>query len=261
MRGDERGQRGHGELGEAEQADAGDLAGQQVAGGHAGQQHLDDPAGLLLHDAGQDQVPVGDDGHEQQHAHDRGGRLVVGAAPGGQAELDVLDGHRGDQGEQLVGIDPGGRRPLLDGDQLDGAGDDGAELLVGLAPPLQLLRVDHEHVDVLVADGLLPGGDVVVAVHAHGDVDGVALVGDGAQAARLGTAPVKPTSLATAPVSSIAGHGDHGDDDEQHDHQPGAEASRAAALAQLPEGDQPSLPQAVHAATAWRNSSDSVGGW
>ena len=75
---------GHGELGEPEQADAGDLAGQQVAGGHAGQQHLDDPAGLLLHDAGQHEVPVDEDGHEQQDGHHEGGRLVVGAAPGDQ---------------------------------------------------------------------------------------------------------------------------------------------------------------------------------
>ena len=47
---------------EPEQPDAGDLAGQQVAGRHAGEQHLDDPARLLLHHAGQHQVPVGGDG-------------------------------------------------------------------------------------------------------------------------------------------------------------------------------------------------------
>ena len=74
-------------------------------------------------------------------------------------------------------IDPGGRRPLLHGDQLDGSGDDGAQTLVGFATPRQLPAVDHEHVDVLVADGLLGGGHVVVAVHPHGDIDGVALVG------------------------------------------------------------------------------------
>jgi hypothetical protein len=51
---------------------------------------------------------------------------------------------------------PAGRRPFLDGDQLDGAGEVDLQLLVGRAPPLQPLRVDHEHVDVLPADGLLP---------------------------------------------------------------------------------------------------------
>ena len=65
--GDERRQCGHGELGEPEQPDAGDLAGEQGAGGHAGQQDLDDPAGLLLHHTGEHQFPViGGQGDQQQ---------------------------------------------------------------------------------------------------------------------------------------------------------------------------------------------------
>ena len=162
-------------------------------------------------------------------------------------------------GEQLVGIDPGGCRPLLHGDQLDGAGDDSTQPLVGLAAPLQLLGVDHEHVDVLVADGLLPGSHVVVAVHAHRHVDGVALVGDGTRQLG-GDVPGEADVFGDGAGVDHRRHGDHGDDDEQRDHDPRPEGLGSAPLAQLPEGDQPTLPQAVHAATAWRNSSDSVGG-
>ena len=39
------------------------------------------------------------------------------------------------------------------------------------------------------------------------------------------------------------------------------EALGPGPLAQLAAGDEPALVRGVHAATAWRNSSDSVGGW
>ena len=183
-----------------------------------------------------------------------------GLRPAIDAELDVLDGHRGHQREELVGIDAGGRRPLLDGDQLDGAGDDRAQLLVGLAPPLQPSRVDDEHVDVLVPDGLLAGGDVVVAVHAHGHIDGVALVGDRPRQRFWRSAGQADIPGARARVDHVGQH-DRGHHDDDHHHQAGQEAPGSAPLADLPEGDQPALPQPVHAATAWRKSSDSVGGW
>jgi len=101
-------------------------------------------------DAGQHEVPVQHDGHQQQQAHDRGGCLIVGAAPGDQPKLLVLDGHRCHDRLQLARIDPGGRGALLDGDKLDGPGDDGAQPLVWFAQPRQRVSVIDEHGDVPV---------------------------------------------------------------------------------------------------------------
>ena len=132
----------------------------------------------------------------------KGGGLVVGAAPLDLAELDVGDGHGLDDGEQLVGVHPGGLGPVADGDELDGAGDDRLELLVGALAPLELSGVHHEDVDVTVAHGGFAGW--VVVVDADGGVDGVALClhGGGEPA---GVAPVSPTSLVPGPVSRSAG--------------------------------------------------------
>jgi hypothetical protein len=147
----------------------------------------------------------------------------------------------------------------LDGDQLDGAGNDRTQLLIGPAPPLQPASVDHQHVDVLLAEGVLPGGHVVEAVHPHRHADGGVLAGDGPrQLARDGAG--QADILGPRAGVQHRGHDDYREDDEEHDRQAGAEAARAAPLAQLPEGDQPTLPQAAHAATARRNSSDRVGG-
>ena len=246
----DRDERGGGDLGEAEQTDAGDLAGQEVAGGHAGEEHLDGAAGLLLHDAAEDHRPVGADGAEENQGHDEGGRLVVGAAPGDLAELDVGDRHRLDHGQQLVGVDARRRGPVADGDELDGAGGDGLELLVGLPLPLQTAGVDDEHVDLLVADRLLAGGDGVVAVDADRGVDRVALSFAGRRAAPSGIEPVRPMSLVPGPVSSSAGSAMAAatamsmstSDKRKPRDRPRSRISRAS--------DQPALPDAVHAATA-----------
>ncbi len=57
------------------------------------------------------------------------------------------------------------------------------------------------------------------------------------------------------------GQGDRPGDDDGHEHQGEEKGAGPAALADLPGRDQPALAHAVHAATASRNSSDSVGGW
>ena len=152
-RGTERDDRRGGDLGEPEHADAGDLAGEQVAGRHAGEEDLDGAARLLLDDAAEDHGAVGADREEQHHGHEEGGGLVVGAAALDLAELDVGDRHGRDDGEQLVGVDPGGRGAVADGDELDGTGGDRLELLVGVRAPLELPCIDDEHVDVAVAYG------------------------------------------------------------------------------------------------------------
>ena len=199
--------------------------------------------------------------HEQQDGHDEGGGLVVGGAARDRAELDVLDRNRRDEREHRVGVDACGRGPLPHCDELDGAGDDRPQLLVGLASPLEPASVDDEHVDVAVADGLLAGGDGLVAVHARVDADCVALRSDGARqfggdGDRSGRCP-----SCLLPLLEQRRQDDHaGDDDEDHDHRC-AEGAGPAALAHLSGRDEPALADAVHAATAWRNSSDSVGGW
>ena len=103
---------------------------------------------FFLDHAAEDHGAVGADREEEDHGHEEGGGLVVGAAALDLAELDVGDRHRLDDGEQLVGVDPGGLGPVADGDELDGAGDDRLELLVGALAPLELPGVHHEDVDV-----------------------------------------------------------------------------------------------------------------
>ena len=102
--------RGDGDLGEAEQPDAGDLAGEQAAGRDAGEEHFDDPARLLLDDAAEHHGAVGGDGHEEQHGHDERRCLVVRAATGDLTELDVGDRDRSEQlPTTCVAADPRGR--------------------------------------------------------------------------------------------------------------------------------------------------------
>ena len=124
------------------------------------------------------------------------------------------------------------------------------------------LSVDDEDVDLAVADGLFALGQVGVAVDACRRADGVGLglrspreqsVGRGA---RRGRCPWCCRWSRSALGSAIAA-----DDGDDHDHERREEGARAAAFAQLAFGDEPALPDAVHAATAWRNSSESVGGW
>ena len=83
----------------------------------------------------------------------------------------------GDEDGQFLGTNASGRHSLLHGDELDGTGDHGAHAFVDFAAPLQPSSVNHEHVDVGLADCLLSVDDVVVLVDAHSHTDGVALVG------------------------------------------------------------------------------------
>ena len=165
--GDERDQSGEADLREPEEPDAGDLAGEQAACRHASEEDFDDTARLLFHDPGEHHGAVGRDAHEQQDGHDECGRLVVGSATGDPTQFDVRDPDRSHDCEHFVGADAGGRGPLADRDQLNGTRQDRTQLFVGLAPPLQPLSVDDENVDIAVADGLLPGGQGLVAVHAR----------------------------------------------------------------------------------------------
>ena len=140
---------------EAEQTDAGDLAGEKAAGRDAGEQHFDDAARLLFDDSVEDHRAVGGDGHEQQHRHDERRGLVVGAAAGDLAEFDVVDGDGREERGEVVAAHAGGVGAVLDGADLDGGGDDGFELVVGVPLPFEAAGVDDEDVDGPVADGLL----------------------------------------------------------------------------------------------------------
>ncbi len=62
----------HDQLDDAEDADAQDLAHQQVAGADGGEDDLDDPALLLLDDAGQDREAEAEDADEDEHRPDVG---------------------------------------------------------------------------------------------------------------------------------------------------------------------------------------------
>ena len=155
--------------------------------------------------------------------------------------------------------DAGCAGPVFDGAELDGGRHDGFELLVGSSLPFESAVVDDEDVDLAVPDGLFSLGEVCVVVNACLRADRVALAVD-RRAERRGRGADEPDVLRFAGLDQ-AGERDRGDDGHDHDHEGGQEGAGAAAFPQLAFGDEPSLPKAVHAATAWRNSSDSVGGW
>ena len=214
-RGHEGDDRRRGDLDEPEQADAGDLAGEQVAGGHAGEEDLDGAARLLLDDAAEDHGAVGADGEEQHHRHEEGGGLVVGAAALDLAELDVDDRHGLDDGEQLLGVHPGGLGPVADSDELDGTGHDRLELLVGARAPVELPCIDHQHVDVAVAYGGSAVGACVVVVDADCGVDGVTLGLHGAGESRR-CCPGEPDVFGAGAGAEHGGQGDGGGDRQEH---------------------------------------------
>ena len=85
----------------------GDLAGQQVASRHPSEQDLDGATGLLFDHTAQHHGSVGADREEQHHRHHECSGLVVGAATLDLAELDVGDPNGFDDGEQIVGVQPG----------------------------------------------------------------------------------------------------------------------------------------------------------
>jgi hypothetical protein len=97
-------------------------------------------------------------------------------------------------------------------------------------------------------------------VGAHGHIDGFALVDDGASQRDGGGAGEADISGDLAGLDH-RGYDNGGDHDGERAHNPRPESLRPAPFAHLASGNQPALPHAVHAATAWRNSSDSVGGW
>ncbi len=160
---------------------------------------------------------------------------------------------------EILGPDSRGGRAVLHGDDLNGSGDDRLQLLVGASSPLQLLRVDDEQVDVAIADGLFAGRQRVVVVDTGPDVDSAALRSyDVRQRSRDGPGE---TDVLRAPTGvDQRWERDHSDHRDDHDHDRGDERPGSASFPQLALRDQPGLARAVHAATASRNSSDSVGG-
>ena len=110
-----------------------------------------------------------------------------------------------------------------------------------------------------LADRLLAGGEAGVGVDAGRDPGGAGLPAMVAASA-AGAGPVTPMSLVLPGLSS-GGKDENGGHAHDHQHHRCPEGAGPAPLAHLPPRHQPALPHAVHAATAWRNSSDSVGGW
>jgi hypothetical protein len=155
---------------------------------------------------------------------------------------------------------PRGCGPLADRDQLDSASHGGLELVIGPALPLQPPRTGHQHVEAALADGLLAGGEAGIAVDPGGEPSGVGLSGDGGCQPR-GSRADEADVLGAAAGLEQRGQDQHGSQGRDHQRKRHLEGARPAALVHLPLGHQPALPNAIHAATASRNSSDSVGGW
>ena len=110
-----------------------------------------------------------------------------------------------------------------------------------------------------LADGLLPGGQAGVGTDAGRDAGGLGLPAMVAASA-AGAEPVTPTSLVLLGLSRT-GRMSMAATPTIRKHDRCLEGAGPAPLAHLPPGHQPGLPHVIHAATAWRNSSDSVGGW
>ena len=249
------------DLGQPEQPDAGDLAGEQVAGRHAGEEDLDGPTRLLLDHAAQHHRPVGADGHEEHERQDEGGGLVVRASPRHSAQFDVLDRHGRDHGQQVVGADAGGERrarctatscmaPVTTAWRCSSArrchSNRWASTTSTSTSPSRTASCPAATVSYRRVRTVVPTASPWAWI---------------APANSVGTEPVRPTVLRAAAGVEQGGKSDHrGDADGQQD-QGGEEGAGPAAFAYLPHRDQPALPRAVHAATASRNSSANVGGW
>lgn len=148
---------------------------------------------------------------------------------------------------------------LADGEELDGAGDNCLKLLVGGPLPLQGAGVDDEHVDCAIADGYLAGGNGVVLMDPDGGTFGLALSLYGGR--RLGWNRAGQADLFGVGAGvEQGGKGDSSGHGDEHQHQRDEECAGAAALAHLANRDKPDLAYLVHPDTAWRKSSESLGG-
>ena len=256
---DERSEGGDRNLAKTEQADPGDLPGEEASCRYAGQEHLDDTAGLLFDHSVEHHRAVRRDGHEQQDGHDERGGFVIRGASRDLSEFDAGHGDGGEQAAELRVGDPEGPGAFFDGADLDGGRGEGLELLVGASPPLELAGVDDENVDLSVANGLFTFGDCFVVVDADLGSDRVSLRVDGrGERCRAGAGHAHV--LGSARRVEKGGECDHTDNCDDHDRQGRQEGAGPAAFPELTFRDAPSLADAVHAATACRNSSDSVGG-
>jgi hypothetical protein len=112
---------------------------------------------------------------------------------------------------------------------------------------------------VALADGLLGGGEAGVEVDAGRDPGGLCLLGDGGR--QRGGSGAGDANVPGAGGLEQGGQDEHGGHAHDQEDDRCLEGAGPAPLAHLPPRHQPGLPHAVHAATAWRNSSDSVGGW
>jgi len=186
------------------------------------------------------------------------GRLIVTAPARDLTQLDVLHRDGSEEGRQAAGADAGGCGPFLHRDKLDGTRHDRLELLVGLAPPLQPVCSDDEDVDLAVANCCFAGRQGGEEADTNRGAYGVALFLDG-PGQPGGRRPGQPDVFGATAGDEARQH-----DDRRHaeDHQYDRDAKRGglAPLAHLASRNEPRLSRAVHDATAWRNSSDRVGG-
>ena len=235
---------------------------EQGASPDAGQEHLDHAAGLLLQHPGQHHLAEDADTEEQYDGHNQDGHLVARATARDRTQFDAGDGHRRQQGRQGAGANARCGSPLADGGQLDGARHQGLELLVGLAFPriLQPPRAlgDDVGVEAPLADGLL-AGEAGVGVYAGRDAGGVGLLGDGGRqrrGSRSGDADVP--GAAGLEQNGKDENGDHAYDHQHHRRRQARDRLRSR-ISRLATSQPCRAP--FMSLTAWRNSSDNVGGW
>ena len=137
------------ELAEGDDADAEDLARQQLARADRAQEELDDARRLLLHDPGRDPVAVADELEEQEEDRDGGEalRLVVAT----RVELDDAQRWRRQHVALRRGVQPRPRERRLRAHERRALPQHGAEVVVEVGAHEHLRRVaDERRVGVAV---------------------------------------------------------------------------------------------------------------
>src|SRR4029079_5963213 len=267
------------QLDETEDADAEDLAHQQVTRPDGREDDLDDPTLLLLDHTGQHREAEAEDADQDQHGADvreqEAGLISLGL------RVERLDGR------DLLGS---GERGLIDvrirQDLLDPEGDDGArcdlgDRLVGLLGEMERpsggeVRGDGEDgIDMTFTEGCLGRVRAVVGDDADLLVHPAGRRGQGRieiRRSRLDHAD----RLGVLVAEQERRNDERPDDQERRERHGEEKAAVSTALEDLALGDEPNAPPAAHegtsaagsapsppevGVTASMNSSDSLGGW
>ena len=251
--------------GQAEQADADHLAGEEAPHRDGGHDQLHDPVRLLLEYPGEHPLPVRGDHHEEHHypggGHRQAGAAVVVAA------VEASTRTRAGGQEQVLHSRPGRCRPRRGAATKPGlrAGRRSAATrgrAGRAAPPGWCRRASRAASIRPPPKGRLRRRPVGQRLGADQGARGGRRQAAGRRRGRGGAGPPRPTCVGgrgrSAKKASRRQHPHHQEQSEGGRHD---EGPAAGALSHLPQGYEVDVAPGAHRPTASRKRSDRVGGW